>query len=212
MDLKVLDGEVFYIRADGSVSPRQVNGRDTLFFLGYPFPGGSEPAVEKMWLIYGDPVKGGTVYAKARGHGIHGHYLLSKRTGEAVFCNQEEEALARRIVSMDILAGNSVAETLEKLRQEKRAAVDVEELALKRGAKVWKSHSFDGYWSPEVGQFPTLPDGWAFLPRGDTGVTREVRKSPFWVLMEKQGKYSKEIGSLAPEDSIKRAKKKHGRL
>ena len=38
------------------------------------------------------------------------------------------------------------------------------------------------FWTSGYGVV-SIPDGWEFLPRGNTYITREVKKGPHWILM-----------------------------
>jgi hypothetical protein len=62
-------------------------------------------------------------------------------------------------------------------------------------------------WHPAYGTMD-LPDGWAFLPRGDAFLTRHVKKGVHWVLKgrrNRKGGYTPVLGVYAPEAAIEAA-------
>lgn len=63
------------------------------------------------------------------------------------------------------------------------------------------------YWTSEYGDIQ-VPQGWEYLPRGDTFITRQVKKGPHWVL---HGHYNSEgytpvLGVFAPAAAIEAAR------
>lgn len=72
------------------------------------------------------------------------------------------------------------------------------------GLAVWESKS--GYWNPEYGSVGQHPEDWVFVPVGDAGLTRRVRKGAHWILRQKnETGRSPIIGTLAPSDSVAQA-------
>jgi hypothetical protein len=62
-------------------------------------------------------------------------------------------------------------------------------------------------WTAEHGNVP-VPDSWQFLPRGNTYVTRQVKKGPHWVLKgsySRKGGYTPTLGIYAPAEAIEAA-------
>jgi len=63
-------------------------------------------------------------------------------------------------------------------------------------------------WAAEFGNL-RVPEGWEFLPRGDSFITRHTKKGPHWVLLgkhNKKGGYRPVIGVFAPTAAIEAAR------
>ena len=76
-----------------------------------------------------------------------------------------------------------------------------ERLDIPSGGRIWISRH-GGYWAPDYGEV-AVPQGWEFLKTGDAGLTRAVRKAgPYWEVVEKAGRFTKVVGTLAPAQLI----------
>lgn len=72
--------------------------------------------------------------------------------------------------------------------------------------KIVKS-GLNGTLIGEKGERLTLPDGWAFLPAGDAGITRKVTaKGIFWRVQAQMGRRIISKGIWAPAETITMAK------
>lgn len=203
MELGVRNGKVVWIRKDGNVSPREVPEKKVVSFYGFPEPYGAHGGeCVSMNTLMGKPLTDEVILVEARGRGWWGKCLLSRVTGESVIMRSGEESVAEELVNNPTRIEGSLEDCVERYRQRKRDTVDLETMAKQRSLKVWKSRFFDGYWNPEHGEFNHLPQDWSLLPRGDSAVTRNVRKGPHWILMRKAKRYSIELGTLAPAENI----------
>ena len=67
----------------------------------------------------------------------------------------------------------------------------------------------EGLWNPEHGSIE-LPDGWEFLPAGDTFVTRKVKSAGvYWTAWRPRGRnrpHRRKLGLFAPTAAIARAR------
>jgi hypothetical protein len=67
----------------------------------------------------------------------------------------------------------------------------------------------EGLWNPEQGSLE-LPDGWEFLPAGDTFVTRRVKSAGvYWNAWRPRGRnrpHRRKLGLFAPSAEIERAR------
>ncbi|KXA91278.1 hypothetical protein AKJ57_01800 [candidate division MSBL1 archaeon SCGC-AAA259A05] len=208
MELEERDGEIIWVKKDGSPAKRNVSDKRRIDFCEFPFPpesGGG--ACKSLTIIKGNPIEDDVVLVEAGGYSWHGKYLLSRTDDDCVRIRDEERELAEKLVEEN---RESIREEMESLRQEKRDSVDIEALAKERGLKVWESKYFDGYWCREYDEFDDIPDGWDFLPSGDGALTRRVRKGPHWILMRKKHGYSKPVGTIAPSDNIRKAREELG--
>jgi len=64
------------------------------------------------------------------------------------------------------------------------------------------------FWTPQYGSV-NVPEGWEFLPRGNTFITRQVKKGPHWILKgryNRKGGYRPVKGVYAPFSAIKAAR------
>ncbi|KXA93499.1 hypothetical protein AKJ64_00400 [candidate division MSBL1 archaeon SCGC-AAA259E17] len=208
MELEEKNGEIIWVKKDGSPAKRKVSDRRRIDFCGFPTPfGPGGGACKSLTIIKGDPVKDDAVLVEAGGYSWHGKYLLSRTDDDCVRIRDEERELAERLVEE---SKESIREELERVRKEKRDAVDIEALAKERGLKVWEANQFDGYWCKEHDEFNDIPDGWDFLPSGDGALTRKVRRGPHCILMKKKHGHSKPVGTIAPSDNIEQAREELG--
>ncbi|MDD3827878.1 MAG: DUF2293 domain-containing protein [Anaerolineae bacterium] len=199
----IRDNSVVWIKKDGSVSHLEVPEKKTVSFCGFPVPHGVQGGeCISIKILMGNPLKDEVIYVEARGHSWWGKYLLSKATGEFTIMRSGEEPIAEELIKDPTRMEGSLEDYVEDCRQGKRDAVDMKSMEKQQGLKVWESRFFDGYWNPDYGEFEHIPQGWCLLPKGDAAVTRRVRKGPYWVLMRKSKRYSIELGTLAPTDTI----------
>lgn len=206
MELGIRGGKVVWVKDNGEVSDREVSEKAAVVFCGFPQPSGVQGGeCVSMEVVAGDPIKDDIIMVWAKGHAWKRKFLLRKTTGEYVVLRKADDAIARQLLESPPPPGTPLRDCIEERRQAGRKAVSIEDLAERRGLKVWASDFFGGYWSPDCGEFNGLPAGWCLLPRGDTSLTRRVRKGPYWVLMKKAKRYSVELGTLAPEQNIEEA-------
>lgn len=76
-----------------------------------------------------------------------------------------------------------------------------------KGLPVWHARDGEGFWNPERGNV-TVPDGWVFIPTGDTFATREVKKGPHWVLLKRRKGYTATLGVFCPEENLDSAERR----
>lgn len=76
-----------------------------------------------------------------------------------------------------------------------------------KGLPVWHARDGEGFWNPERGNV-TVPDGWVFVPAGDTFVTREIKKGPHWILLKRRKGYTATLGAFCPEERLALAEKR----
>lgn len=50
------------------------------------------------------------------------------------------------------------------------------------------------------------PDGWVEVPAGNVALTRALKAGPHWVVMRREGTYSKRVGLLVPTSSVEPAR------
>ncbi len=161
--------------------------------------------MQRYQIIKGNPLKDEIILVQAFGNSWGGSYLISKETLEYIKIYEGDMSAAEALVDNPPNRAYFLEDLIEKKRQEKRDAVDIDKLAEQRGLKVFRSKYFKGYWNLEHGEFNKLPEEWAILPKGDAVITRRVRKGPYWVLHKQVGKYPELIGTLAPAENIEKA-------
>jgi len=206
MRLEARDGEVAWVRADGTVSEKPVSGKAAVEFCGFPVPSGPGGGrCQSLHLISGEPAKDEIILVQASGHTWFGPFLLSRASGEAEKIWKEDLEYAESLVDNPPGGRHSLAKMLEAERQRRRRSVDVEALASRKGLRVREALGFEGYWSRDVGEFYDLPEGWDMMPVGDAALTHQVRKGPHWVILRKEGKYTETVGTAAPADAIHQA-------
>lgn len=66
---------------------------------------------------------------------------------------------------------------------------------------VWPARH--GWWSPMVpDETIDAPPGWVFVASGSAGLTRRLTRGPHWIVMERDRRFSRRVGILAPEDAF----------
>lgn len=203
MKLEVRNGKVVWVNKDGSLSKQSVSGKAALDFCGFPvLVSGKNESVQ---ILAGNPMKNDILLVRVLGSSWSETALLSKTTEEYVGVREEDISYAKELVDNPPQGAASMEDLVEQERQRRRDAVDVEQLAQRKGLEVWEARYFDGYWCRECGEFNDLPEGWYILPTGDAAFTRKVRQGPHWILKRAKREYSVVVGTTAPLDNIESA-------
>lgn len=210
MKLKLIDGEVKYIKKDGTPSKVNPSTKAVVEFCEFPNPAGGIRKLKNIKILTGDPVEDKIILVEAGGASWFGTYLLSKVTDEYVKIQKEDMDFAQSLVKNPPGKGLSLEKIIDQKIQERRKVVNIEELAKEKGLRVWEAKHFDGYWCPEHGEFNDIPDEWDILPSGDGALTQKVREGPHWILLRKKGAYTKRVGTVAPARHIEKAFEKLG--
>ena len=205
MEIKEINGELAWVKADGSISRQIITHKQLLKYYGFEFPWADSGSV---YLLKGDPRTRDVVLLKVSSKRYFGNFLLRKPAApgliDCAYVKNEDTAFAESLLANPPPPDQSLEEIMDKHHEQQREMVDVKSLAGIAGLKVWEAAFFEGYWCREAGEFNDIPPGWGILPRGDAMLTRRVRRGPHWVLLKKQKKYTVEIGTIAPEENIER--------
>jgi len=202
MELRLVDGELMYVKKDGTRANKTVGTLTVLEFYGFPAWG------EKATVLSGNPASDRIILVNFSAQSHWGDYLLSNKPKGGVKVPGEDYDYAKSLVDKQPDASVSLSELMAAERKRRMGKVDVTAMMAIKGLAVWDSRQSSGYWTPDYGEFE-LPEDWMLLPKGDAALTRRVRKGPYWKLLRKEGKdqyaYTKEVGTLAPADAIEDA-------
>lgn len=197
MEVRLFGSELKWVKANGEAAAKPVSALKRLRYSGFSIPNGDR--CKSVNLVAGDPLNDPFVIIEASGNNWFGTFVLGRKNGACIEIRQSEVDSVWKSLA-DKLETVSLADHVGRFRDEKRRSVNVNELAQKVGLCVWQNDGF--LWCPEAGEFDDLPDGWDFLPSGDSALTRRVRRGPHWVVLEKRDEHSETRGTYAPLASI----------
>ena len=214
MHLEERDGNLCFIKKDGTPSSIPVTDADRLKHYGFFLMG------ESHRIVSGNPKTGVLLLVEVRMSRRHGNFLIRRGSESYTLVHRDDLPYAEELVKNPPKADTSLDMLIHEHAEARRDAVDIDALAAIRGLRVFEAFDFDGYWCKESGDFKDIPEGWTFLPKGDAGLTRRVRKGPHWVLMQRKkvGKkfFSEQVGTIVPgpvvEEEFERLGGEAGRM
>ena len=140
MELAEINGNLCYLKKDGSPSKRSVSIKSALKHYGFQAFG------ENIKLIEGNPKHDNIVYVKISDSRFFGNYIIKKNPEEYSKVPLQEEDYAKSIIKEQPIITESLDDLIEKKSNGRRLKVNIDEMALQVGLKVYKANNFSGYW------------------------------------------------------------------